>query len=430
MTRMQSTKRQSVGVTLIEMMVAMTIFSVLGVFLFTLTRGSMEIYRSVQSSGSYRSSFDQTLVTMEEDLLCLWSGDGQEGGAPAWLYLTHDRTYPEPQETEGGGAPMAAPSYASGDARSFLLCFTRTFPGGELNNTASRFAGTYTDGQGYLNGFDDVAESRARKLRKVTLQRENVPDWEQTQLPGLLPPGGLQEVAYFLQDEAGEIPGLLTLFRAVRSPVGGAGSFGRANASAGFTPEWIQANASPVVSGVIWFGLLCWSQHTREWEAERVLDGQGLSSGDGPSEWSEFWWDSTRARHEKFGLHRGASSAGNAEDDVFPSRVRLVVTFAKDGGRADARLAGRIDGKTRFVRVTNVDALDPDNPQARYLRVDDEWMEVVSISGNELTVARGVRSTSAVRHENSAPVLVGRSFVHDIEIPAARSFFQGPGEAR
>jgi len=430
----QDNPHLSQGVTLVELMVAMSIFSVLGLFLFTLTKGSLDIYQSVRSSGEFHSNMDQVLLTLEDDLICTWSGDGEAGGAPAWFFLTHDRQFVVDEGEVLGEAAAAANVFSSGDPRSLLLCFTRTFPGGELNNTASRFAGTYTDGQVYMNGFGDVAKSRAAKLRRVVLpsdddEEDPIQAYQNIQPPGLLPPGGLQEVAYFLQGQKGEIPGLMTLYRATRSPVGGAGSLGAPTASAQFSNSWIQQNASPITSGIIWFGLVCWSQHTRSWEEEKVLDGQGLGR-DGPTEWAELWWDSTRARHGAFGLHRGASSANNPEDDVFPRRVRLVVTLARDGDAADARLAGRINASTRLVRITNVEALDPDDVRSRYLRIGNEWMEVLSVSGSELTVARGVRSSGAVRHENGEPVLIGRTFVHDIEIPASRAYFQGPGEAR
>ncbi len=421
--------------TLVELMVAMSIFSVLGLFLFTLTKGSLDIYQSVQSSGEFHSNMDQVLLSLEEDLICTWSGDGEAGGAPAWFFLTHERQYVADENEVVSEATAAAHNYSIGDPRSLLLSFTRTFPGGELNNTASRFAGTYTDGQVYMNGFGDEQKSRAVLLRKVPAgdekdeEEDAVEAYQNTQPPGLLPPGGLQEVAYFLQGQGGDVPGLLTLYRATRSPAGGPGSLGAPSASAMFSNAWIQQNASPVVSGIIWFGLVCWSQNTKEWEEEKVLDGLGVRS-DGPSEWSEFWWDSTRARHGSFGLHRGSGSAGNPEDDVFPRRVRLVVTLARDGSTADAKLTGRIDAKTRLVRITNTDALDPGDAQSRFLRVGNEWMEVLSMSGSELTVARGVRSTGAVRHDSGDPVLIGRTFVHDIEIPASRAYFQGPGEAR
>lgn len=416
--------RRAGGLTLIELLVAMTIFSVLGLYLFTLMRDSLAIYRGSRGSGELYDKLDQSLLPLEDDLSCVYVGDPEGPGYKARFLLTHDRPYVPPEGASG--AATKAQDRAPGDPRSFLLRFVRTFPGGELNSTVGRFAGTYGEGKEYIDGVDDLAQSRARE---IVAGKQSEDSGQKP--PGLRAPGGLMEVMYFLETTVTDEPGTYTLFRAIRSPVGGPGSFFNTATIQRMSPEWVDIYAQPVASGIAFFGMVCWGQNTVEWETDRVLSGASIQAGNG-NQMSELWWDSTRGLHSQFGLHRGAGSGQRWEDDVFPSRAQFVMTFLEEGSAGpEATLLQPVPTAHRNVRISNpslFEELEAGGP--RFLRVDDEWMEVTDVSGRDLRVRRAVRETSSASHAGGAAVRVGRTFVKTIEIPANRTYFRGPGEGK
>lgn len=417
-------RRRVAGLTLIELLVAMTIFSVLGLYLFTLMRDSLAIYRSSRGSGELYDKLDQALLPLEEDLACVYVGDPAGPGYKSRFLLTHDRPYVPP--VNASGAAQKGQDRAPGDPRSFLLRFVRTFPGGELNSTVGRFAGTYGEGKAYIDGVRDLDESRAERIIAG-----KTPESDEQQTPALRAPGGLMEVMYFLETTAADEPGTYTLFRAVRSPVGGRDSFFSQATIEKMSPEWIDVYAQPVASGVAFFGMVCWGQNTKEWETERVLSGASLVAGR-DNEFSELWWDSTRGLYSQFGLRRSKASAGNFVDDVFPSRAQFVMTFLEDGGDgAEARLIGDLPAANRNVRISNpglFEEFEAGGPS--FLRIGDEWMRVTNVSGRDLRVVRASRETLTAKHSADAPVRVGRTFKKTIEIPANRTYFRGPGEGK
>ena len=415
------------GLTLLELLVAMSIFSVFGLFLFSLMRQSLEIYRSSRGVGELQDKEEHAFRALDEDLSCTYIGDPDGPGPKVEFLITHDRKWVPPEGVEVTNEIRQARTWSAGDPRALLIRLVRTLPGSELGDTVARFAGTYADPKAIIDGVDDLAESRALELIARDPDRE-----DEAQRPprgaGLEAPSNLMEVMYLLDTGESDLPGTYTLLRAIRSPIGGPGSFFAPGFLERLTPEWIARYARPVVSGISWFGVVAWGQETREWDAERVLSGEYL--GQKNHDRSELNWDSTRGKIEAFGLHRGAASASVFEDDVFPSALHFVATFVQEGGTIqDATLVGDLPANLRNFRLSDAKALaDFDRGGSRHLRIDDEWMEVQGVNGVEVRVARGVRGTTAARHAGASPVLIGRRVERTITIPASRSWFRGPGE--
>ena len=410
------------GLTLVELLVAMSIFSVLGLFIFTLLRGSLNIYQQARSTGELFDKFDNTVSRLADDLTCVTVGDPSGSGAKVKFLSTWEREWVAPEGVKPTERALRDQARAAGDSRRFLLRFVRTFPGGELENTVGRFAGTYAGGEAWIDGLGDLAESRApSRAEPSDVAETNAED----QRPGLRAPNNMAEVMYFLESGPDDIPGTATLFRATRSPVGGTGSFFLQSTIEAMSPEWIDSFAEPVSTGIAYFAVIFWGQETTEWETTRVLDGQGLrSSNAGASGLGELVWDSTRGTVTRFGLFRGTGSATIFDDDVFPRRARIVMTVVEESvDGADARLVGGAASRTRTIQVTKPELFEDGG--ARFLRVDNEWMEVESVTGRTLRVRRGARRTAVSNHDGGAPVLVGRTFEREIEIPAWRSFFAG-----
>ena len=413
---------RSLGVTLIELMTAMAIFAMLGVFLFTLVRDSLGIYRKSRASGEIYDKFDQAAEVLMDDLSCVVTGDPGGNGIKVDFLLSHDRSYVPPENVTLSREAQAAVEYAAGDSRSFLLRFVRTFPGGELADTIGRFAGTYAGGDRAVDGVHDLLESRHEIILKEQLNpgSRQGEEGSSKQTPGLKPPGGLMEVMNFCAATPVDTQGTFTLYRAFRAPVGEGRSFMTAEHPKRMTPQWISQHAKPVVSGLIYFGAVLWGQNTREWNTERVLNGDAAGSG-----FAELWWDSRRARYPAFSLHRGDDSLNFHEDDVFPSRIQFVMTFVQEGrASADATLTGGVSATPRTITLNDGELFDGSRANApAFLLVDQEWMEVKSARGRRLTVVRGARQTRAVKHESGRPVRVGRTFRLTLELPAHRSSY-------
>lgn len=435
---MRRSSEAEAGLTLIELLVSMAIFSLLGVFLFTITSQSLEMYRKANGGSDYRDRFDAVARQLSEDLRCLHAGDPTGGGPKTMLRASYDRRPPlivaDEESVPMGQTPpepeRVAEAFADGDPRRFMLRFVRTWRGGEEGNTVSRFAGTYTDQESYVDGVDDRAESRVdieRAAAKKRMAGERVAEPEETPPPGLKPTLGLQEVLWFLERAQDDPPGTFTLYRAVRSPVGGRDSFFAAGLDDRMNPEWIERHASPIVSGVARFGLVFWGQNTEEWRTQDVLDGAYL--GKKSNRAAELHWDSTRGIDAAFGLHVGGGSRQAWEDDVFPSRAMMVLSLAPEGGEPESTLVGGLSGGASKFQVSNPGPLeDLIEAGKAYVRIDEEWIAIEAADGNRLEGRRGARGTTEARHDPGAEVMIPREFRKVVDMPAARSWFQNGGE--
>ncbi len=420
------------GLTLIELMASMTIFAMLGLFLFTLVQDSLGIYRKSRASGEIYDKFDQISEVVSDDFACVAIGDPEGPGVKLEFLLSHDRKYVAPKGVTLSTAATRAKSHSPGDPRSLLLRFVRTYPGGELNDTIGRFAGTYPGGEKTIDGEADLVESRHARILNRQERDEAAPSRDgDEQIAGLKPPGNLMEVMYFCESGPNDTVGTFTLYRAFHSPVGGRGSFFDDATLLAMTPDWIAAHAKPVVSGLIYLGVVLWGQQTEQWQMESVLDGDGLGRR-ASNGLSELWWDSRRARYEEFSLHVGDSSAQVYEDDVFPSRIRFLMTFVQDGRiSSDAHLVGSVKANTRFVTIDNGKLFEESGgPVPTHLQIDDEWMKVTSATGRKLTVIRGARKTAPAKHDSGSDVRVGRTFHQTVEIPAYRTSLDTGGQVR
>lgn len=420
------------GLTLLELLIAMTIFSVLGIFLFTLVARSLEIYRSAEGEGELIDDLDTGLSPLIDDLSCVSIGDPSGSGQKVEFRCTHDRRY-IPSTEAGANAGKDRPiAYSVGDCRSFVLRFVRTFPGSELESTIGRFAGTSNDAKNYIDGVDDLEESGAIKAtrRGVVTRSAEKGGAQQPPTPGLLAPGGLTEVMYFVESGPFDPPGLSTLYRCARSPVGGSGSFFDPGMLDQMTPEWIAARGVPIVSHVAYFAVLFWSQASESWMTAETLDGRGIGVRDGSWRGSEYFWDSTRGRLSEFSLSRGAGSLQNYRDDIFPSRAMIVMTLASGGSADGGLVVGKIPQDAKTIGVTNPKAVKAAAENGGYVKIGDEWVRVRSVDGNQMTVDRGVRQTTPSVHEPGTPYFAGRTFTKVVEIPAHRVYFRGPGESQ
>ena len=166
-----------------------------------------------------------------------------------------------------------------------------------------------------------------------------------------------------------------------------------------------------VSGGVLWFGLQFATQTSVVHDGWRV----GWELADAAASWDA--WNGARPdveQHPWNEAHPGMPAVD--ERPLLPRRVRLEMELesARDRRRR-TRLLGGFDEKSTTLLVRNGEHL-PRGRGARVL-VGSEWMQIVSVRGDRVTVRRGVRSTRAVPHASGEMVHHGRVVVYEVPIP-------------
>lgn len=381
MTRPRGRRR---GFTLAEIMVAMSIFLMMGGMLLLALRTGVDTWSRTEERRRIYEDAQALLRQLRRDLSALCSTGGSRGDARVRLLCDFDRHH---------------------RPRLRLVRSLRS----EEARTEMRLAGTGTEDEGYT-GFYTETGGGDGKLR---------------------PLGGRMEVAYLFDPDD---PSSTVLYRGVRSPIGGEGSLFRdGNLDTG---EKVRQRLSPVLNNVLHLGFSFWSQFTTTWDpSAKVSNTLGTASG------PEFTWDSTRGilpRRPKdrkgkdpnfFTLARNEASREVTADDIFPRQVQVVLVLrpqASFGLRTE--LVEDLGRTEKDVRVASArgfpDETDP--PLHRYLRVGGEWMHFTERRGDVFRVdARGARSTAAASHRSGAYVYAGRTFVTVVSVPAYREFWYG-----
>lgn len=352
------------GFTLLELLTAAALFSVLGVLLFQMVRSAMDVWGTGERNRELYERASTAFDLLAADLRDGWAG-APAAGQPAELLCSW-----RPEDRNGDGQHERAVP---------LLRFTRLCHEERSLEWLAR-AGDVAGGETAVTSL-------------------------QPQDPGQLrPTGGLAESLYTVALPKGaKLPALL---RGVRTPAGGAGSL--LDPDLPERPDRILAASSVVIDDVLWFGVEFWGPGTTAWGRE----GGALSC-----------WDSTRGVLEPddpefpFGV---AGSLADGSDDIWPRLLRITLVLDRSQGATTAgRLVDGVSADGRRVKLAGA-ALLHDEERPDHLLVEDEWMAVQAVEGDEVAVQRGVRGTTATPHAEGAVVRAGRSFRRVIELPAGR----------
>ncbi len=168
-----------------------------------------------------------------------------------------------------------------------------------------------------------------------------------------------------------------------------------------------------VTGGLLWFGL--------SFATQTSILHDGWSLGDDLRDCAASWdgWNRGRPDPE---LHvwnePGAGMPPAGEFVLLPRRVRLELEFefARDRQRRPRTLES-LDVEGVVLRVTRGDRLPP---VGSFLRLDAEWMEVRKVYGDNVSVRRGARGSEAKAHEAGAMVHFGETIVREIPISLYR----------
>lgn len=167
-----------------------------------------------------------------------------------------------------------------------------------------------------------------------------------------------------------------------------------------------------LTSGVLWFDAWFASQ------TSILHDGWELGNelADCAASWDA--WNKERPDAEVTALNRPAAGMPQAKDvPLLPRRVRLELELERE---ADLRF------RTRLAVPTTTDASQIEVrdgrkiPEGRMILVGDEWMEVLAIAGNVVSVGRGRRGTRATEHPAEALVHHGYRLVREIPVDVTR----------
>ncbi len=370
-------KREACGMTLLELLIAMALLASLGGFIVALLRNSFDMYNAGERQGEYGVNSMVILQMFEDDLANVAHG-------PDGRFLLERRRF------------------GAGSSQPFLR-FVRTIPAGDREHPVLRLGGTKHQPDGDWNGGEPAPESR----------------------DSIKPASGMMEVCYALLQEPDDT-GLFTLYRGVHAPVLEPGGFFEISAeidAMAYDETWVRKNLRAVATGILGLDVLCWGPDTRDWE-------RGTSGGRNASSAFERW-DSTRGILDPaaFLLAVGPASVADVRDDVYPRRVRIVVTLARPG-RPDAHLSSKLGPADTSLSVDSPDRLPHDGDENQAVNVGGEWVEIVA---HEFGSKRIVRSGTTSAKGGTillpgTPVWVGRRFERTINLPEPRPTYDRIGQ--
>ncbi len=404
-TNLLRAKTPASGFTLMEILLAMALFTILGLAVVTLLGQGMAIFESSTADTSMQDRLQAVLPAIRSDFA---------GIQPAEALGVPPPPVPDPLRATPGTPPAAAPQPPPVRLRSgwlkmadmasevaqpcYYVAFVRT-NALETEDPSTRDAGSVgTQGAGQLQSYEpQTAESGVSG--------------------NMLATGGLLEIAYVAIPDDDAYPGMLTLYRMFRAPIGGEKSL--LNPANFDSRPKVHVAGRPVAHGVIHFGATFRNVFAKSWDdglgSLRVTDGQPYVGA---------VWDSTRAIDKTFALFTDPSSLADVADDVFPALVRIELTLAEPGthgfGIGETQLLSSITSDEINVSLESVTPLLKPGPDPRWLKVGQEWMSTtwggVDSGTRRAVVARGARGTPAKDHKAEEPVYVGSQVATDVPL--------------
>lgn len=167
--------------------------------------------------------------------------------------------------------------------------------------------------------------------------------------------------------------------------------------------------AEEVTGGILWCGMAFASQMT-------LLDGD-WKVGAEPTQAAGSWdaWGRGRPDRELHEWNEPAAGAPPArERPVLPRRVRIELELEREVDRERrARTLQEIAAADTSFEVTSGERLPE---PGSFLRVGAEWMELGSRIGNRVSVRRGQRGTAAMIHPANSMVHHGETVVFEVPV--------------
>ena len=301
MTRNRSIGRTDGGFTLVELLIAMSLFVVLSTALIALLTQAFTFLSTGNQGSEVSDKTTDFLRPFKTDLDNLLVERSLDPGVPEIRLLSD---YVE-LDADGNNSP---------DLWAQRLVFVRSTDS-EASDPIARLAGSKPGSKDYATGRNDRDAAEAGTMKA---------------------PGGAMEVMYMAVPVDEDDPGIMTLYRGIRMPPGGKGSL--FDAKIGNLDD-LKAVAEPLLTGVLYFGVTFWAPSTKRWDTDF-----GRPSSAGPS----LSWDSTRGalpmglRPNEFYYFNGKESLTDPRDDISPRMLRVTFVFERTG--RDQEVARLVEG--------------------------------------------------------------------------------------
>ncbi|MCP5066457.1 MAG: prepilin-type N-terminal cleavage/methylation domain-containing protein [bacterium] len=412
------TVRSAAGFSMLELLVAMSIFSVLGAMTIFLMNRGLEIFQKGTQEGAKLDKQGTILPLIEEDLKAVMVVQDADAPPPP----------PEDDDLNHDAREALPPAPVLIRVRAGTLGLTGE-PDGPLKGYPMYWFSVVLDISGGIDpmianlptGNDEAAKS----ITPTSVENRTADTIYK-------PTGGMLEVLYIAAPTDPTKPAMLTLFRSFRSPIGHPEN-SLLDPTNFDTLAEIRKVCRPMAEGVLHFGATWRRVFATSWDLETSPVGRagGATRYVGPQ------WDSTRGAEKTFALFAGKQSLVDPSDDVFPAFVRLDITLAGAGslgyGQGELSLREAVDGNTGLLSIDDPDILlRPGLGRDRWLKVEGEWMSYttsgVDYVKKKVRVQRGKRGTKKQSHPSGAWVHVGESSQREIRMPVYFDRFTLPKE--
>ena len=168
-----------------------------------------------------------------------------------------------------------------------------------------------------------------------------------------------------------------------------------------------------VAGGVLWFAL--------DYATQTTLLDDGWRSGDDLGACASSWdaWNRERPGTTLTFLNEpGAGMPRETEVALLPRRVRVTLEIERPiDRRRRPRLLEELDSQVELFRVDDDVHLPP---VGTLLLIDEEWVELTSVSGRQVSVKRARRGSRAGGHAPGALLHYGAASVREIPIATYR----------
>lgn len=366
------------GLTLIEVIVTLGIFVMMAAFMFMVMQ---EVTTQWKLGERRRALFEKaaSVIDIMADDIRLAATREQPGAAVVKVRFIGDF---DPDNT---------------DAHQQRLMFVRAFEAGpERAITASA-------GDGRSNNLALKAPNADDKPDDPDPRGIDADSYTGLSVGDFKALGGMAMVAYFVKDK--------TLYRALKAPVEGS-----------LTSLIDPQNSQPIATETLYLAFDYWGQETESWDKPPATE---KNKNKGPQK----IWDSTRGISvgplRDFFLHRGKESLNDADDDVFPRKVRVTVTVDSPMPRCvHTRLIDEIGEGDTEIYVDSTKGFPDGGEDDAFILIDDEWMHFSKRTDERFVLdKRGARGTYQRQHKKDAVIRVGRTFDRVVFVPGWREDF-------
>lgn len=404
--------RKKRGFTLLEILIAMSLFTVLGFGVVLLMRTGVDMWLAGTRSSVAEDLSEEGRPWLEEDLRHVLVPSQHDR-------IPFDPKNPDPDKEPAPKRPenrfiSGYVMYQYGDqlVRCRYLSFVRDLTGlAELDIYAAR-AGQNAKADAYIDGKNDEAEFKAKNH---------------------LPTGGAVEVLWIWLPKSDTELGVGTVHRAYRSPIGGKDTLlDPANFA---TLRQLRGVIKPqaMFENVILFDMLFWTQFTTTWDwsageprvTSRPTDPGQMKGGRPPCGPSRIW-DSTRGilfttNELGFRLTRGQESANRSSDDIWPRMVRIEFARAEE---TTYLVKGMGAGENAFTVESSAFAVGRGDLFGKLMKVGPEWLQISGRDSSETDIfnvdRHAQRGTQSTAKAEGTPVYFGRVQDFTIGIPSFR----------